>query len=369
MKKILITLVLLLSAFFLVGRTIVNGQTPTTGLSQKCNCGNKTYNTCGDYFGLTDIKYRGPCLRIATGPHTCNARVGTSYYQYQSCGGATPTVTGGPTATPTTPPNQPWSINPVNPGTVDLCQAMTLSDTNLKQGESLTVTSTSSNSDIISFGWWLYNMDNLDNAGKPKPIKFVSGTTKVAGVIKTKEVAGNDATLTIDFADVNRKDFNWNYYMPRPKRIRVDGYFKKTGTTAWSKFDSDCSKVFNAATNDPTPTPNPNCKCNTSNSCTTACFFDKYTTGVTYAGTIKCNAPGSYSSDPTAAQKNQFCQNYLRTKGDANGDGKVTILDYFYYAAGSVFGAKLPPITNIDFNGDGSVSSADKTILMKTLKP
>jgi hypothetical protein len=59
----------------------------------------------------------------------------------------------------------------------------------------------------------------------------------------------------------------------------------------------------------------------------------------------------------------------MRTKGDANGDGKASILDYFYYVSATVFGAKLPPTVNIDFNGDGVVSSADKAVLMKSLRP
>ncbi len=74
-----------------------------TGLNQKCNCGIKTFGACGNILGLTNVKYRGPCIANTTGPHICNAKVGTTYYQYQSCaGGGSPTLTpGGPTATPT----------------------------------------------------------------------------------------------------------------------------------------------------------------------------------------------------------------------------------------------------------------------------
>lgn len=280
-----------------------------------------------------------------------------------------PTATpGGPTLTPT-PPAQaaPWNIAAVVPGTAELCQSMTVSDTVLGPGESMTITSKSTSNDIISFGWWFYNMDNLAS-GNPKPIKFVSGGTNVAGVIKNKQIADNENILTVDFDDINRRDFNWTYYMPKPKRIRVEGYFKKAGTTVWSKLNPACTKTFNALTVDPTPTPVATCLC-ASNSCAASCFFDKFPAGVTYNAPIKCNSPGAYVSVPTAANKNQFCRNYLRVRGDVNGDGKVNILDYFYYISATVFGAKLPPTANIDFNGDGVVSSADKTILMKSLKP
>lgn len=271
-----------------------------------------------------------------------------------------------PTATPT--PIPPWNIAAVVPGTVELCESMTVSDNNIGPGESLTITSRSTSSDIISFGWWFYNMDNLAS-NNPKPIKFVSGSTSVAGVIKNRTISSNEHELTVDFFDINRRDFNWSYYMPKPKRIRVEGYFKKAGTTVWSKLNNACVKTFNAATVDPTPTPVSTCLCNTSSNCATTCFFDKFPTGVTYSATIKCNAPGNYASTPTTANQTQFCRNYLRVRGDANGDGTVNILDYFYYVSATLFGAKLPVTANIDFNGDGVVSSADKAILMKSLKP
>lgn len=272
-----------------------------------------------------------------------------------------------PTATPT--PIPPLNIAPVTPGTEELCTSTTLSDTNLGAGESLTVTSKSTSSDIVQFGWWLYNMDNLDTNNAPKPIKFVAGTN-VAGVVQTRQISTNQATLTINFYDINRNDVNWTYYMPKPKRIKVDAYFKKAGSTAWSKYNANCSKFFNAATVDPTPTPVASCTCSAANTCATTCFFDKFGTGVTYSNPVNCNLGSDlFSSAPTAANKNKWCQSYLRTRGDSNGDGKTNMLDYFYYVSATVFGAKLPPTANIDFNGDGIVSSADKAILIKSLKP
>lgn len=313
---------------------------------------------CKNVANGTACKLCQPCPAGRVCGAVCTPIPGTC--QSQAC------VALPPTATPT--PIPPWNIAAVVPGTVDLCESMTISDTRIGPGESLTITSKSTSSDITSFGWWFYNLDNVAS-GNAKPIKFVSGSANVVGVVKNKAIADNEHKLVVDFSDINRRDFNWTYYMPKPKRIRVEGYFKKVGTTVWSKLDADCVKTFNAATVDPTPTPVATCLCNASDNCATTCFFDKFPSGVTYNATMKCNTPGSYASAPAAANKNQFCRNYLRVRGDANGDGRVNILDYFYYVSATSFGAKLPVNANIDFNGDGVVSSADKAILMKSLKP
>ena len=71
-----------------------------TGLNVKCNCNNKIYNACGNYYGLTNIKYRGPCTPTLTGPDTCNAKAINRYYQYQSCAVAPTSTPIPPTATP-----------------------------------------------------------------------------------------------------------------------------------------------------------------------------------------------------------------------------------------------------------------------------
>lgn len=122
-------------------------------------------------------------------------------------------------------------------------------------------------------------------------------------------------------------------------------------------------------TTDLIPTPNPACVCTTGDVCANVCFYDKYASGVTYNSPIKCGLSSSiFSNAPTAVNKNNWCRYYLKTKGDANGDGKVNMMDYFYYVAAS-FGAKLPPSVNVDLNGDGFISSIDRAILVKTLKP
>lgn len=81
-----------------------------TGLSVKCDCAGKDFSAvCGNWFGLTKIKFRGDCTKKAGGPDVCNALVNGKYYQYKSCAAVikTPTPTkkaGKGTPTPTVNP-------------------------------------------------------------------------------------------------------------------------------------------------------------------------------------------------------------------------------------------------------------------------
>lgn len=181
-----------------------------TGLSVKCDCAGKDFSAvCGNWFGLTKIKFRGDCTKKVGGPDVCNALVNGKYYQYKSC----------------------------------------------------------------------------------------------AAVIKT-----------------------------------------------------------------PTPTVNPLCVCSGANVCSPQCSFNKLT-GVNYGAQVKC-APlpaNRYSTAVTQANKNDWCRRPNRTKGDADGNDLVTLLDYFYLVS-SQFGGKLPAKINADFNGDGLVNQADRQIIIKTLK-
>ena len=71
----------------------------------KCNCTTE-FGACGDKFGKTNIQWR-QCTRKNTGTETCNWMQGLKYYQYKDCETG-PTVTpGGPTLTPTLPPDDP----------------------------------------------------------------------------------------------------------------------------------------------------------------------------------------------------------------------------------------------------------------------
>lgn len=118
----------------------------------------------------------------------------------------------------------------------------------------------------------------------------------------------------------------------------------------------------------PAPTGNPNCKCSAQGNCTTQCQFNKFTDIATYSNPIKCGLPnGRFQSVPTANQKNDWCRSEMRTKGDADGNGRAALRDYFYYVA-AVHGDKIPPTVNPDFNGDNMVNGKDRAIIIKSLK-
>ena len=122
-----------------------------------------------------------------------------------------------------------------------------------------------------------------------------------------------------------------------------------------------------------TPPPPDDCNC-VSDSCTSACVFDKYNPPISYAAPIQCVLSDSlFSTSPTPGDKNLWCQRNQRTKGDADGqvDGlghPVSNIDYMYYVR-AVNGGKLQATVNPDFNGDGEVGSKDREIIIKTLNP
>lgn len=119
----------------------------------------------------------------------------------------------------------------------------------------------------------------------------------------------------------------------------------------------------------PTPTPVPGCLCNTDDSCAAVCVFDKFS-DVTYnnMNTIKCSLSASlFAATPSIDNKRSWCLATKRTKGDADGNGVVNMDDYYYYVS-AANGGKIPTWVNPDFNGDGEVNLADRTIVVRSLK-
>ena len=289
------------------------------------------------------------------------------------CVVAPPTPTIDPSASPT-PTKTPDDLLPflefddiksakVTPGTVDLCKSVTVSTTSIDNGEYIVIRAIANNSSITKFWYRFINKDHLVS-GKPTDIVFPPHNPFT--IIRNKSVTDNNDVIKLGFGIFNRKDTSWNYYMPRPKDIRLEVYFTDmNGKT--SKLNEDCVKTFKVKSVDPTPTPNVNCKC-VNGACATACFFDKYPAGITYANPMKCNLPNNnFKSDPSANNKNDWCQAYLRPRGDANSDGKVTLMDYFYLISVRS-GAKVSPKIYVDFDGDNLVSPKDRDVIIKTLK-
>lgn len=126
------------------------------------------------------------------------------------------------------------------------------------------------------------------------------------------------------------------------------------------------------ATPAPSPTqPSLPCLCNTNNTCTmTRCTFSKYT-NITYANPIKCKPliATKYVSNalPSSGQETDWCRRPQRTKGDANGDDVIDLVDYFYTLTVANSIAKIPPTINADFNGDGLVNVTDKQIVIRSI--
>ena len=110
-------------------------------------------------------------------------------------------------------------------------------------------------------------------------------------------------------------------------------------------------------------TANPLCACGTNNLCTNSCTF----AGVATGSTFSClREDDKISQTISAANKNSYCKRNARTTGDADGNGIVDSLDYFYYQQ-FVNGVKVADIINPDFNGDSVVSLADRNIVIGTL--
>lgn len=121
----------------------------------------------------------------------------------------------------------------------------------------------------------------------------------------------------------------------------------------------------------PTPTINVACVCNTAGACSSQCQsqFSKYPATVitTYSNPIKCGVAATFfQTAPTAGNKNDWCRRPQKTKGDADGNDKINLMDYFYYVQAKS-GGKIPAQINPDFNGDNAINNEDRIIILKTL--
>jgi len=281
---------------------------------------------------------------------------------------ATPTIKPTLTATPTPDPEE--ATTPPAIGTDDYCESLTISTTTLNPGGSLTITAKAKNSNIKTYSYRFYNVDNAN-----KTIKFKVGTT-TRDYTRTvvNSFTGNNNTITVNFSQMDRNDMNWVstvYGNQKPKNIKVAAYFTDLNDRT-SKNDTKCEVIFVSKSIDPTPTSNPLCKCSTNVCNATYCKFDQFPTptgtgpAFTYPAAKSCGY-SNFQSVPTADQKDAWCRSYYRTKGDANGDGKATLIDYFYYVAARS-GAKVPPNIIPDFNGDNFISDIDRNIIIKSLK-
>lgn len=139
-----------------------------------------------------------------------------------------------------------------------------------------------------------------------------------------------------------------------------------------------------SGTSTASPTPDPRCANVAGYSCTTlsACTSGRsFGSGMCPQGTLCCykgntlgvstqdgNSPtGMKCSNSAGQDTTAFCKRPLRTLGDADGDGKVTVTDYLYLVRG-LNNRPLPSTVTVDFNGDGAVNDTDKQIMISALK-
>lgn len=262
-----------------------------------------------------------------------------------------------PTSTPTPTPARP-----------SLCQLATVSQNTLRPGESLTITSMAKSSNIKSFTYGFYNLDNLYGSGNPKPIYFTANTHYV--VSDAVATPTNTHTRTVSFSDLDKPDLNWN--SQKPVKIQVNAYFTNT-ENQFSAPEAACVVTFTltasqpTATTAPTATSVPGCDCSaTANTCAAVCPVNQATnkfSDITYTEPVKCSLTSTINvpTPATAQEKTSWCNRPGRTKGDADGNGVVNDLDYIYYMR-AVMRAPLPGSINPDFNGDGDVTTADLVI-------
>lgn len=304
-----------------------------------------------------------------------------------SCVAPTPTDSPNPPPNPTATPVPPAATATPVPARPALCQSATISSSTLSSGGSLTITSTANTSDIKTFTYAFYNLDNLYGPNNPKPIFFVANTHYVRSDSTTPPVNPPSHSVTINYDEINKQDLNWS--SQKPTKIQVNAYFTNS-QGGFSLPDARCVVKFNITlasptatpvppTNTPTPTStvptptiNPACVCGTGDLCdATNCTFNKYTSsdipGITYNDPLKCSlSPLLFPTPPS--DKTSWCRRSMRTKGDADGNGIINTADYFYYVA-AVNGGKIPVTANPDFNGDGEVGANDRTIIIKSLNP
>lgn len=188
---------------------------------------------CGGHFNPGEHQYNDPKRPVDNGESECeragcewNSRANGGLGQCRSFPDeSTSILTPQPTAIPTPIPSP-------------VCQSTTISKTSLSgPGDSLTITSTATTSNITGFLYGFYNLDNLYGPSNPKPIWFTPNTdyTHADTVSPT-----NSHTTTITYDELNKSDYNWH---GKPTNIQVNAFFGNSAGSTHS--DPNCVERFN----------------------------------------------------------------------------------------------------------------------------
>lgn len=155
--------------------------------------------------------------------------------------------------------------------------------------------------------------------------------------------------------------------------INNEEYIGYRATCAAAKPPMPTKPVATPQLITPVPSIPDTCVCSENDVCDTSCVFERLTCdnetscNIRYTQEVKCNREASGMSISSKDIKDSYCRRYYRLSGDADGNGTVNKLDYFYYVR-FVNGGKVPDDINPDFNGDGAVSVSDRNIIVRALQ-
>ena len=205
-----------------------------------------------------------------------------------------------------------------------------------------------------------------------------SATSDTEGLTKINGVALHGMTLATDLASIKPINisisgssitYNFKAYSSTSIILTQSGTATTTPITTTVPPTTSPVTTVPITTVAVSTTANPSCACGTNNLCSTTCTFSGGNPSNGNPSNVLSCLREDYkgiTSTISPVNTNSFCNRNLRTKGDADGNGTINALDYFYYQQ-FVNGVKLPDNINPDFDGDSRVSVADRSIVINTL--
>lgn len=125
----------------------------------------------------------------------------------------------------------------------DYCSSISLSTNELKEGETLTLTSTAKTNELKSFSFAFFNKDNLTTGENPTPkgIEYVPGEHFATVFVPLPNEPVYTGSTTVAYEDLFKPDTNWSNKIP--ESIQVNAYFTD-GNNNTSQADEACVASF-----------------------------------------------------------------------------------------------------------------------------